>query len=54
MTVEQAYALDAKNSNTLWADTISKEMENVRVAFDCRSHMTKAVATIMNASIVSR
>ena len=32
-TVEQALALDAKNGNTLWADAISKEMENVRVAF---------------------
>ena len=32
-TVEQAYALDAKNVNTLWADAISKEMENARVAF---------------------
>ena len=27
-------ALDAKNGNTLWADAISKEMENVRVAFE--------------------
>ena len=25
MTVEQAYALEAKNGNTLWADTISKK-----------------------------
>ena len=33
-TVEQAYALDAKNGNTLWADAISKEIENVRVAFE--------------------
>ena len=33
-TVEQAYALDAKNGNTLWADAISKEMVNVRVAFE--------------------
>ena len=33
-TVEQALALDAKNGNTLWADAISKEMENVRVAFE--------------------
>ena len=32
-TVEQTYALDAKNGKTLWADAISKEMENVRVAF---------------------
>ena len=32
-TAEEAYALDAKNGNTSWADAISKEMENVRVAF---------------------
>ena len=25
-TVEKAYNLDAKNGNTLWADSISKEM----------------------------
>ena len=31
--MEEAYALDAKNGNTLWAYVISKEMENVRVAF---------------------
>ena len=32
--VEQALALDAKiSNNTLWADAISKKMENVRVAF---------------------
>ena len=30
--VVQAYALDAKNGNTLWAEAISREMENVRVA----------------------
>ena len=33
-TVEQALAMDAKNGNTLWADAISKEMENVRVVFE--------------------
>ena len=33
-TVEQALALDAKNGNVLWVNAISKEMENVRVAFD--------------------
>ena len=33
-TVEETLALDAKNGNTLWADTISKETENVRVAFE--------------------
>ena len=32
-TVEKALALDAKNCNTLWADAISKEKENVRVTF---------------------
>ena len=26
--------MDAKNGNTLWADAISKEMENVRVVFE--------------------
>ena len=31
---KQAYALDASNDNTLWADAISKEMENVRVALE--------------------
>ena len=29
-TVEEALALDAKNGSTLWANAISKEMENVR------------------------
>ena len=33
-TVEQALALNAHNSNTLGADAIYKEMENVRVAFE--------------------
>ena len=32
--MEEAYVLDAKNGNTLWADGISKEMKNVRVAFE--------------------
>ena len=32
-TAEEAYALDVKNCNTMWADVISKEKENVRVAF---------------------
>ena len=32
--MEQAYALNAKNGITLWADAISQEMENVRVAFE--------------------
>ena len=33
-TVEQALALDPKNSNTLWTDAIFKEMEDVRVTFE--------------------
>ena len=32
--MEAAYALDAKNGSALWADAISKEMENVRVVFE--------------------
>ena len=32
-TVEQALAFDAKNGNTLWADAICKELENVIMAF---------------------
>ena len=31
--MEQALVFDAKNGNTLWMDTICKELENVRVAF---------------------
>ena len=31
-TVKEAYELDRKNGNTLWADAIRKEMENVRTA----------------------
>ena len=88
-TVEQALALDVKNGNILWADAVSKEPENIIVAFEilhngkkapicsqfvqchmvfnikmkdfrCRSrlvavgHITKAPATIMYASVVSR
>ena len=33
-TVKEALALDKANKNTLWADAIAKEMENVRVAFN--------------------
>ena len=33
-TVEEALTLDAKYGNTLWADAISKKMENNRVAFE--------------------
>ena len=32
-SVAEAYALDKKNGNTLWADSIAKEMMNVRTAF---------------------
>ena len=32
-TVEEAYALDVKNGNTLEVDATCKEMENVKVAF---------------------
>ncbi len=32
-TVKEAYELDKKNGNTLWADAIAKEMRDVRVAF---------------------
>ena len=33
-TVKEAAELDAKNGDTKWMDAISKEMTNVRVAFD--------------------
>ena len=33
-TVKEAAELDAKNGDTKWMDEISKEMANVRVAFD--------------------
>ena len=33
MTVKEAYKLDRKNGNTLWANAIRKEMEIVRTAF---------------------
>jgi hypothetical protein len=32
-SVAEAYALNKKNGNTLWADSIAKEMMNVRTAF---------------------
>ena len=32
--MKEAYALDDKNGHTLWANTISKKIENVRVAFE--------------------
>ena len=33
-TVKEASELDAKNEDTKWMDAISKEMTNVRFAFD--------------------
>ena len=33
-TVKEADKLDAKNGDTKWMDAISKEMKNVRFAFD--------------------
>ena len=33
-TVKEAAELDAKSGDTKWIDAISKEMTNVRVAFD--------------------
>jgi hypothetical protein len=33
-SVEQAYALDRKNGNTIWADAIGLEMTNVGIAFE--------------------
>ena len=32
--MEQAYVMDTKNASTSWADALSKEMENVRMAFE--------------------
>ena len=32
--VEQVFSLDAKNHNTLWAKSLSKELENVRAKFE--------------------
>ena len=40
--MKQAYYLDAKNDNTLWADATSKEMENVKVAFKILSDWKSA------------
>ena len=37
-TVKEALAFDAKNGNTLWANAISKEMKNVRVALKVLSY----------------
>ena len=32
-SVAEAYAIDKRNSNTLWTDSITKEMKNVQIAF---------------------
>ena len=32
-TIQEAFDLDRKNGNTLWADAIAKELKDVRVAF---------------------
>ena len=34
INVEQALTLDAKNGNNLWANALSKVLENIRVAFN--------------------
>ena len=34
--VKEAYKLDRKNDNTLWADAISKEMENFRLVLQIK------------------
>ncbi len=36
-TVKEALALDCKNGNTLWVDAITKEMREVRIAFNILS-----------------
>jgi hypothetical protein len=33
--VDHALVIDKQNGNTLWADAISKEMKDVRIAFKC-------------------
>ena len=32
-SITQAYAMDEKNGDTLWADTITKEMKDMSPAF---------------------
>jgi hypothetical protein len=41
-SVAHAYELDCLNGNTLWADGIAKEMNDVRVAFQCLDNGDKA------------
>ena len=43
-TVNEASKLDAKNGDTKWMDAISKEMTNVRVAFDILKDGDRACA----------
>ncbi len=33
--VDHALEIDKHNGNTLWADTIAKEMKEVHIAFKC-------------------
>jgi hypothetical protein len=33
--VDHALKINKRNGNTLWADTIAKEMKDVRIAFKC-------------------
>jgi hypothetical protein len=40
-SVAEAYALDKRNGNTLWADSIAKEMQNVRIAFRILANVDK-------------
>ena len=35
---EEAYKLDKKNNNTLWRETIKKEMTNVSISFHILDH----------------
>ena len=41
-TVKEAAELYAKNGDTKWMDVISKEMTNVRVAFDIMKYGNRA------------
>ena len=38
--VTQAYELNKRHNNTLWADAINKEMTNFRVAFEVKDKDT--------------
>ena len=40
-SVAEAYALNKKNGNTLWADSIAKEMKNMRIAFKILANWDK-------------